>query len=286
MDAGQRLGMYRLVERLGRGGFAEVWRARPEPATAFGEAPTPETLVLGTRALAALLRGAPASAGQAPGVLAGLAEQHERLVKPGVPAALLAAEAEAARVAFRWVEELAAGGDLDVAVKVPFHDGWVRQLRREKDVLRRVEHPRLVRQLELDVAHEPPFLAMELVRGWSLRDALKSEPRPPVAKVLAIMDQLLTVLDHLHKRGVVHGDVKPENILLEPDGALRLIDLGLGQVSQAVLRDAYLSLSLASRVPILGTLSYMAPEVRKGLTAGPASDGSVMPCGTSPTSIS
>jgi serine/threonine protein kinase len=276
VEANEVLGPYLLLEQLGRGGFSEVWRARPQPERL---AENPAELLPFLAVLQGLLETRRAQAPVAR-LIRNLRENLEvlrRLEQRPVdelqpPEALQAAHDAAAESLGTWLAELAASGELDLALKVPFHDGYVRQLRREEDVLRRVTHPNLVKQLALDAAHDPPYLAMELVEGWSLRDALRQEATPPLAKVLSVMDQLLSVLDHLHRRGLIHGDVKPENILLEPDGTLRLIDLGLGRVSQLVMRDAYLSVSLASRIPIMGTLSYMAPEVRQGHEAGPQAD--------------
>ena len=276
MEANEVLGPYLLLERLGRGGFSEVWRARPQPERL---SENPSELLPFLEVLQGLLETRRAQAPVARlvrnvrenlEVLRRLEQRPDDELQP--PAGLQAAHDAAAESLGTWLAELAASGELDLALKVPFHDGYVRQLRREEDVLRRVTHPNLVQQLALDAAHDPPYLAMELVEGWSLRDALRQEATPPLAKVLSVMDQLLSVLDHLHRRGLIHGDVKPENILLEPDGTLRLIDLGLGRVSQLVMRDAYLSVSLASRIPIMGTLSYMAPEVRHGHEAGPQAD--------------
>ena len=276
MEANEVLGPYLLLERLGRGGFSEVWRARPQPERL---SENPSEMLPFLEVLQGLLETRRAQAPVARlirnlrenlEVLRRLEQRPDEELQP--PDELRAAHDAAAQSLGTWLAELAASGELDLALKVPFHDGYVRQLRREEDVLRRVTHPNLVQQLALDAAHDPPYLAMELVEGWSLRDALRQEATPPLAKVLSVMDQLLSVLDHLHRRGLIHGDVKPENILLEPDGTLRLIDLGLGRVSQLVMRDAYLSVSLASRIPIMGTLSYMAPEVRQGHEAGPQAD--------------
>lgn len=276
VEADAVLGPYLLIERLGRGGFAEVWRARPQPER-LPESPREAIPFLDVlQGLLETRREHQQLARLTKALREGLA-QVERLTQQADPSLMPPQELReglaASSAAFgRWLGELAATGELDLALKVPFHDGYVRQLRREEDLLRRVDHPNLIRQLALDAVHDPPYLAMELVEGWSLREALRQEPFPPLAKVLSVMDQLLSVLEHLHQRGLVHGDVKPENLLLERDGTLRLIDLGLGRVSQQVMRDAYLSLSLASRVPVMGTLSYMAPEVRQGQPAGPAAD--------------
>jgi serine/threonine protein kinase len=269
------VGPYRLVEQLGRGGFAEVWRARLEPVGASELSPVALSPFL--RVLAAVLRPRhPERASLVEALLQGTELLSTTQGSAGVdaPEEVVAAQRALTERALGWLQELPelADGSLDLALKVPFHDGYVRQLRREKALLKTIDHPNLVRQFAVDPTHDPPYLAMERLEGWSLRDALKTEPLPPMKKILMVMDQLLTVLGYLHKRGTVHGDVKPENVMVLPDGTLKLIDLGLGRVSQAVMRDVYLSLSLASRVPLLGTLSYMAPEVRRGEEPSPAAD--------------
>src|SRR5688500_11895902 len=119
-----RLSMYRLVERLGRGGFAEVWRARPEPARAFEGKDDPALLARWLRALTEVLLVKGGAHVSARPVVHHLAELADALGK--APEGLRAGFPPLARDALRWVEDLAASGELDVALKVPFHDGYVR----------------------------------------------------------------------------------------------------------------------------------------------------------------
>lgn len=102
------------------------------------------------------------------------------------------------------------------------------ELRREFDQLARVEHPGFVKALECVSACDPPYMVLELVEGESLRARLDRGPLP-VPDACAVAGELLRALEHAHARGVVHGDLKPENVLLDTKGRVRLTDFGGGE---------------------------------------------------------
>lgn len=136
----------------------------------------------------------------------------------------------------------------------------VARMKREACVLASLEHPNCLRYHAhgLD-ARGLPYLATELLAGRDLRDSLVAPV--PVRQALALMEQLLTALEHIHAKGVVHRDVKPENIVLirGPNGSERvvLIDFGLALIEgSAVLADGHrTSLGL-----VMGTPGAMSPE--------------------------
>jgi serine/threonine protein kinase len=111
--------------------------------------------------------------------------------------------------------------------------------------------------------HGRPFIVMEFLGGGSLEDRLRGGA-PPVDDALTWIDQAAAALDAAHRRGVVHRDVKPGNLLLDLDGDVRVADFGIA--SAAGLH----SLTLTGTV--LGTAGYLAPEQARGDRATPASD--------------
>lgn len=113
-------------------------------------------------------------------------------------------------------------------------------------------------------AAEPPFLVMELVEGGTLRELLRERgPMPPHA-VAAVLVPICRGLAAAHAAGLVHRDVKPENVLISDDGEVKIADFGL---VRAVAEAGITSTSV-----ILGTAAYLSPEQVGSGEAGPRSD--------------
>ncbi|MGY5882615.1 protein kinase domain-containing protein [Modestobacter lacusdianchii] len=108
------------------------------------------------------------------------------------------------------------------------------------------------------------YLVMELVRGESLSGLLRREGRLPADRMLEIVRQAAAGLAAAHAAGMVHRDVKPGNVLLGTDGAVKLTDFGVA-VSAA-------SMPLTRTGEVIGTANYLSPEQAQGLRATPASD--------------
>ncbi|MEO6793624.1 MAG: protein kinase [Mycobacterium sp.] len=109
-----------------------------------------------------------------------------------------------------------------------------------------------------------PFLVMELVEGGTLRELLNERgPMPPHA-VAAVLRPVLEALGVAHRAGLVHRDVKPENILISDDGSVKVVDFGLVRAIAAA--------GITSTNVILGTAAYLSPEQVRDGNAGPASD--------------
>jgi tetratricopeptide (TPR) repeat protein len=126
---------------------------------------------------------------------------------------------------------------------------------------RAVRDPSLVRVLAAGADAEGPWLAMEYVEGRSLREALDEEGPLPEPLVRRMGAQVAGALAALHGAGLCHGDVKPENIRLDPGGRAVLVDLGFARQ-----RDA------AGEGPAAGSLPYLAPERAQGGPAAAAGD--------------
>ena len=150
-----------------------------------------------------------------------------------------------------------ASGEL-CAVKV-LRPEWEEQptgiklLQREARAGLSVRHPHLVGILEAHVTMPPYFLVMELLDGESLRSRLNRENSAEMAASIWIIRQVAQAMAALHRKGFIHGDIKPDNIRLADDRTAKIIDLGFAHRpgENAVLRESGY---------VLGTPDYMSPE--------------------------
>lgn len=142
----------------------------------------------------------------------------------------------------------------------------VRRLQREARTTARLTHPNIVSAIDLGrTAGGLWWYAMELVRGQSLAERLRSEGRIGEREALRLFTPLVDALDHAFRAGVVHRDIKPANILIDENGRARLVDLGL-----AFREDDPL---ITSPGGTLGTPHYVSPEqARKPESADARSD--------------
>jgi serine/threonine-protein kinase len=128
----------------------------------------------------------------------------------------------------------------------------VRLLKREALVGQSVSHPHLIPILYASVQQSPRFVVMPWLEGATLEQRLAAGQRIDLPQVLWIARQMAEALDALHQAGWMHGDVKPSNIMLSPDGHATLLDLGFArrwdETGSAVDRC------------VLGTFHYIAPE--------------------------
>jgi serine/threonine protein kinase len=174
-----------------------------------------------------------------------------------------------------WADELAA-------VKLPTEPQYVRYLQREGVVVHGLRHPNIVRVVGLDPYAEPPYLVMELVRGPSLKQVIADNPKGvPFEAATTVLRGVLTAMRAAHSANVLHRDLKPGNVMLNLDGRalaavtvedVKVGDFGLGIDSDSpdLLRSIAQSVSLARENTLVGTLAYMAPELRDGGKAADA----------------
>jgi serine/threonine protein kinase len=117
----------------------------------------------------------------------------------------------------------------------------------------RLDHPNIVRALDYGDTGSTPYLVMEFVEGESLGQKIERDGPLPESEAIRLIAQVAQGLHRAHKQGLIHRDVKPDNILVTPDGQAKLADLGL--VKEV---DADLNLTRTGRG--LGTPHFMAPE--------------------------
>ena len=155
------------------------------------------------------------------------------------------------------IKVLRQGLDLD--------DSAYARFQREAEIISRLGHPHIVTVLDFDsTAEGMPFMVMELLQGEDLGALLKREGKLPLDRAAAIFSELGSALQAAHDQGVVHRDIKPQNIFLCRHGARadypKLLDFGISKLADAEVQ-------LTGSQACMGTPSYMAPEAAWGESA-------------------
>lgn len=143
----------------------------------------------------------------------------------------------------------------------------LQQMMMEEWVAQRISNPHVLRARPPAQARTAIYSVMEYVEGQSLRQWMHDNPVPSLAQVRDIVGQIAAGLRAFHRRDMVHQDLRPENVMLDGDGTVRLIDFGAVRVA------GVMELSAPGRSEdILGTVQYTAPEYFLGEIGTPASD--------------
>jgi predicted Ser/Thr protein kinase len=154
----------------------------------------------------------------------------------------------------------------------------VERFRREVKAAAKLSHPNIVHAYDADQAGDTHFLVMEYVEGTSLARLATEQGRLPVAQACDYVRQAALGLQHAHERGMVHRDIKPHNLMLTPDGQVKILDFGLARFAmEATPAGALLTAaapapaageSLTQVGTVVGTPDYIAPEqIRDAHTA-------------------
>jgi hypothetical protein len=189
---------------------------------------------------------------------------HDTLL-PSLPAGLVG------HPRYRVVEVLGRGGmgvvwkavqlllDRVVALKVIHPElagkpGFAERFRQEVRALGHLNHPNIAQAHDADRAGDALFLVMEHVAGTSLDRVVASRGPLPVGEAVEVARQTALALAHAHERGILHRDLKPHNILITPNGVVKVVDFGLAELVSEGEADS------AGSIPLLGTPDYIAPE--------------------------
>jgi serine/threonine-protein kinase len=168
--------------------------------------------------------------------------------------------------------------DRTVALKI-IHPGqsndpsFVERFTDEAKTVARLTHPNVVAVYDQGTHGSLPYLVMEYVRGRTLRDILADRRRLTPAEALAVMEQVLSALSAAHRAGLVHRDVKPENVLVAEapsgtslvDAVVKVADFGLARAVEASAEDPEAG-------QLMATVAYVAPELVSEGLADPRSD--------------
>jgi len=163
--------------------------------------------------------------------------------------------------------------DRDVAVKV-LHphliegQDFLARFEREAKAVASLKHPHIVQVFDFDSQDDLNYLVMELIDGGSLRGRLEelaqAGSRPSREDTLRIFGHIASALDYAHRRGMLHRDVKPANVLLQEDGDAYLSDFGIARILSQT--------QFTTTGALIGTPQYMSPEQGKGLPLTEAAD--------------
>jgi serine/threonine-protein kinase len=183
---------------------------------------------------------------------------------------------------YRWLETVGRGGmgivfkaqDLDledvVAIKVLSPD-WetddqqlLQRFKREINLNRKIKHPNVARIHDFGMSGDFPYITMEYVPGKDLRTIIQAEGRLPQARAISILRQIALGSEAAHRLGIIHRDLKSQNVMVEDSGAVAILDFGLarGKTTEQLTLDSVM----------VGTPHYMSPEQALGRPTDARSD--------------
>src|SRR5688572_22581486 len=122
---------------------------------------------------------------------------------------------------------------------------------REARSVARLRHPNIVTVFDVGEHEGRPFMAMEYIAGDTLTVWLRRSPPPPLPRRLALVEELCAGLAHAHEAGMVHRDIKPNNLMVDADGVLKILDFGIARAPDTGITQAGM---------MIGSLNYMSPE--------------------------
>jgi serine/threonine-protein kinase len=132
---------------------------------------------------------------------------------------------------------------------------YVARFRREAQAAGRLTHPNIISVFDYGETNDLAYIVMECVDGPPLKALLDKQERFAIADIMRIMEGLLAALQYSHDRGIVHRDIKPDNILLTKAGQPKVTDFGISRIESS-------SMTVAGT--LLGTPAYMSPEQFRG----------------------
>ncbi|NNV05066.1 Stk1 family PASTA domain-containing Ser/Thr kinase [Geobacillus sp. C56-T2] len=157
----------------------------------------------------------------------------------------------------------------DVAVKVlrldfANDDRFIKRFRREAQAATSLNHEHIVSIYDVGEEEGVYYIVMEYVRGSTLKQYIQQHAPLPVEQALSIMDQLTSAIAHAHENGIIHRDIKPQNILLNEHGRVKVTDFGIAVAMSGT--------TITQTNSVLGSVHYLSPEQARGGIATEKSD--------------
>lgn len=140
----------------------------------------------------------------------------------------------------------------------------VKRFNREAKAVTSLSHPNIVSIYDVENEGEFYYLILEYVEGMTLKDYMIKNPRIPIETIVHIAKQISAGLSHAHQNGIIHRDIKPQNILMKEDLTCKITDFGIAR--------AYGDTTLTQTNQMLGTVYYLSPEQARGNVATAQSD--------------
>lgn len=138
------------------------------------------------------------------------------------------------------------------------------RFQREAEACRRLNHPNVVNLIDSGTVGGIAFIALEYVDGETLKDRIVRKGRLDQEEAVHCALQILSALSHAHQRGIIHRDVKPQNVMISKTGQLKIGDFGIAGMADTQ--------TLTSDGNVIGSVHYFSPEQAKGMRATAASD--------------
>jgi eukaryotic-like serine/threonine-protein kinase len=131
------------------------------------------------------------------------------------------------------------------------------RFKQEIRLARRITHPNILRTHDLGETNGLRYLSMEFVKGITLKHLIEQDQLLPTPVALRVAKQICAGLAAAHEVGVIHRDIKPQNIIIDPSGALKIMDFGIARLTQ--------ERGMTSTGTVVGTPDYMSPEQARGM---------------------
>lgn len=141
---------------------------------------------------------------------------------------------------------------------------FVGRFQREAEAASKMTHTNIVNLLDVGMEGNDRYLIMEYVQGQTLKDVILEKGRLSVQSAVQITIRILSALQHAHQNGIIHRDIKPQNILMQEDGHVKVADFGIARIANRS--------TLTKGDSVMGSVHYFSPEQASGKPITAASD--------------
>lgn len=140
----------------------------------------------------------------------------------------------------------------------------VKRFINESKAVSMLSHPNIVSIYDVSVREDLKYIVMEHIRGITLKNYMSRKGKLPVREAVSFTEQILRALDHAHSKGIIHRDIKPQNIMLLKNGMIKVADFGIAKLPSAEM------VTVTDKA--IGTVYYISPEQASGKPIDPRSD--------------